>query len=62
MPDTSFEERFAALEHQSYLMYLQLNTITELLVSNGFLVKEQIGSGMDTLHQEIENNVNSVED
>lgn len=49
----SFEERFAALEHQCYLMYLQLNAITQLLVDGGTLEKENIGKQMDGMHNEI---------
>jgi hypothetical protein len=49
----SFEERFAALEHQSYLMYLQLNAVTQLLVDSGVLEKEKIGKQMDGMHNEI---------
>ena len=55
-PDNSgvtFEERFAALEHQCYLMYLQLNAITQLLVDGGTLDKEKIGKQMDGMHNEI---------
>lgn len=49
----TFEERFAALEHQCYLMYLQLNAITQLLVDGGTLEKEKIGKQMDGMHNEI---------
>lgn len=49
----SFEEKFAALEHQSYLMYLQLNAITQLLVDNNTLEKDKIGKQMDNMHSEI---------
>ena len=59
--ENSFEERFASLEHQNYLMYLQLNAITKLLTDNGFLVKEQIGALMDSMHEEIEVSVNEIE-
>ena len=47
-------ERFEALEHQCYLMYLQLNAVTQLLVDNGILLKEQIKTTMDGMHGEIE--------
>ena len=59
--ESSFEERFAALEHQNYLMYLQLNSITKLLTDNGFLLKEQIGALMDSMHEEIEVSVHELE-
>ncbi len=50
MPDTTLEERFEALEHQHYLMYLQLNAITDLLISNGFLLKENVDAAVATVN------------
>ena len=52
--EQSFLERFEALEHQCYLMYLQLNAVTQLLVDHGILLKDQIGTVMDGMHSEIE--------
>lgn len=52
--EQKFMERFEALEEQCYLMYLQLNAITQLLVDNGILLKEQIKTTMDGMHGEIE--------
>jgi hypothetical protein len=52
--EQKFMERFEALEHQCYLMYLQLNAVPQLLVDNGILLKEQIGTAMDGMHGEIE--------
>lgn len=57
MPDTTLEERFNTLEQQHYLMYLQLNAITDLLIRDGFLLKEQVGATMDTFHQEVEDGI-----
>lgn len=48
-----FDERFAALEHQAYLMYLQLNAVTQLLVEKDVVKKEEIGKLMDSMHTEI---------
>ena len=64
VPDNSgvtFEERFAALEHQCYLMYLQLNAITQLLVDGGTLEKEKIGKQMDGMHNEIVKAVEEIQ-
>ena len=65
VPDNSgvsFEERFAALEHQCYLMYLQLNAITQLLVDGGTLEKENIGKQMDGMHNEIVKAVEEIQE
>lgn len=56
----SFEERFGALEHQCYLMYLQLNAVTQLLVNQEVLKKEDIGSQMDGMHVEVVSAVNKL--
>lgn len=59
--DVSFDERFASLEHQCYLMYLQLNAITQLLVNNSTLSKDDIGKQMDGMHTEIEKAVEELQ-
>ena len=58
----SFDDRFAALEHQCYLMYLQLNAITQLLVTNDVLKKEEIGSIMDQMHGDVVSQVQKLQD
>jgi hypothetical protein len=58
----SFEERFGALEHQCYLMYLQLNAVTQLLVDQGVLKKEDIGAQMDGMHVEVVSAVNKLQE
>lgn len=60
--DVPFDERFAALEHQCYLMYLQLNAITQLLVDNGTLEKESIGTQMDNMHLEVVSAVQKIQE
>jgi hypothetical protein len=60
--DASFDDRFAALEHQCYLMYLQLNAITQLLVQNDVLKKEDIGASMDSMHGSIVETVSKLQD
>lgn len=56
-----FEDRFGALEHQCYLMYLQLNAVTQLIVEKGLVQKEEIGTIMDSMHGEIVNAVAKLE-
>jgi hypothetical protein len=65
MPDQaelSFEERFGALEHQCYLMYLQLNAVTQLLVESNNLQREDIGKKMDTMHEEVVSAVKQIQE
>jgi hypothetical protein len=57
-----FDERFGALEHQCYLMYLQLNAITQLLVDKDLLKKEEIGALMDSMHLEVVSAVNKLQE
>jgi hypothetical protein len=57
-----FDERFGALEHQCYLMYLQLNAITQLLVDKEVLKKEDIGSQMDGMHIEVVSAVQKLQE
>ena len=54
--EPSLIDRFEALEHQTYLMYLQLNAITRFLLDSGVIDKEQVGLLMDELHNEIQLN------
>lgn len=58
----SFEERFGALEHQCYLMYLQVNAVTQLLVDGGILKKEDIGAQMDGMHLEVVSAVQKLQE
>ena len=57
-----FDERFGALEHQCYLMYLQVNAITQLLVDKEILKKEDIGAQMDAMHLEVVSSVQKLQE
>lgn len=59
--EVPFTERFAALEHQAYLMYLQLNAVTQILVEKDVIVKEEIGKLMDIMHTEITGAVDALQ-
>ncbi len=53
MAEISMEERLAALENQSYVMYLQLNAATKILIDKGLLDKELITKEMDELNNHL---------
>lgn len=49
-----FMQRFLALEHQSYIMYLQLNALTALLVNGQVVDKDKLIADMDEMNSEIQ--------
>jgi hypothetical protein len=51
---TPFMKRFLALEHQSYIMYLQLNALTALLVNGEVVDKDKLVASMDEMNLEIQ--------
>lgn len=53
MAEITFEERLAALENQSYVMYLQLNAATKILIDKEILDKEMITKEMDELNDHL---------
>lgn len=53
MPVPSPEERLAALENQSFIMYLQLNAVTKILIDNGIIDKEKLTAEMDELNKQL---------
>jgi len=52
-PELSFEDRFIGMEKQSFVMYLQLNAITKLLLDKEIIEREQITAEMDALNQQL---------
>ena len=46
-------KRFYALEDQAYVMYLQLNAMTDLLVKHGIIEKNELVAFMDAMDGEI---------
>lgn len=56
MSDTkpTLDQRLSALENQAYIMYLQLNAVTKLLLDKDILTQDEITSEMDTLNEEIQ--------
>lgn len=59
---TGTEEQITALEHKCYMMFLQLNALTELLVKNNILSKEDIGKTMDSIHDEILRSISELDE
>jgi hypothetical protein len=53
MAEISMDERLAALENQSYVMYLQLNAATKILIDKEILDKELITKEMDELNNHL---------
>jgi hypothetical protein len=53
MAEISIDERLAALENQSYVMYLQLNAATKILIDKEILDKELITKEMDELNNHL---------
>lgn len=51
--EISLEERLSALENQSYVMYLQLNGITKILIDKGIVDKEDLTKEMDDLNTQL---------
>lgn len=49
----SMEERLGALENQCFVMYLQLNAITKILIDGGTLDKEILTKEMDDLNKQL---------
>lgn len=49
----TFEERLAALENQSFIMYLQLNAVTKILVDKEILAKDVLTAEMDELNKQL---------
>jgi len=47
------EERVIAIENQLYILYLQINAITKLIIEKGIFEQEEITSNMESLNQEI---------
>ena len=53
VPTPTPEERLAALENQSFIMYLQLNAVTKILIDKGILDKESLTQEMDELNKQL---------
>lgn len=53
MSQPTQEERLSALENQCYIMYLQLNALTKLLLDKEILSQEIVTKEMDNLNTEI---------
>ena len=53
VPVPTQEERLAALENQSFIMYLQLNAVTKILIDKGVLDKEVLTQEMDELNKQL---------
>lgn len=53
IPTPTMEERLGALENQCFVMYLQLNAITKILIDGGKLDKEQLTKEMDDLNKQL---------
>ena len=59
--ETPFMKRFLALEHQSYIMYLQLNSLTAMLVSGNVIDKDKLVASMDEMNLEIQKITEEIE-
>lgn len=56
MEEPTMEQRLGALENQAYIMYLQLNALTKLLVNDKDIVtQEELTAEMDELNTQIQN-------
>lgn len=56
MEEPTIEQRLGALENQAYIMYLQLNALTKILVNDKELVtQEELTAEMDELNTQIQN-------
>jgi uncharacterized membrane protein YukC len=53
MAEISIDERLAALENQSYVMYLQLNAVTKILIDKEVIDKDTITKEMDELNNHL---------
>ena len=48
------EDRLTALEHQSFIMYLQLNALTKIFVEDKKLVsREDLMAEMEDIHKKV---------
>jgi hypothetical protein len=55
MSEPTIEQRLGALENQAYIMYLQLNALTKIIVNDKELVsQEELTAEMDSLNQQIQ--------
>jgi len=52
-PDLTYEQRISALENQLYVIYLQANAITKLMLDKGVVTHEEVTKEMDDLNAEI---------
>jgi hypothetical protein len=52
-PELTIEQRVAALENQLYVIYLQTNSITKLMLDKGMTTHDELTKEMDDLNQEI---------
>jgi hypothetical protein len=55
MSEPTIEQRLGALENQAYIMYLQLNALTKILINDkDLLSQEDLTGEMDALNQQIQ--------
>lgn len=53
VPEADIKDRLFGLENQTYVMYLQLNAITKILVDKDIISKELLTEEMDDLNKKI---------
>lgn len=49
----SFEEKYQALEQQCYLMYVQLHSLTKILVDANVVSQSKLSEEMEELNREL---------
>ena len=54
LPTPTLEERVTAIEHQSFILYLQLNALTKIFVEDKKLVtRDELMSSMEEIHKKV---------
>ena len=54
MSEINLEDRLSAVENQAYIMYLQLNGLTKIILEKNLLTQEELTKEMDELNKQIQ--------